>query len=389
MVSLNLTTPRKELHWISARFSASVLDCMGCSGAVVGSCRRGASRAKSLRILLALLGIFLGLSPEMAPGEEPNKIILPTDNQGLLTGDCAGFYQYVQRDFEGQKSEPWEGGQYGFVRNPKRIGSQIIYTRFHAGIDIRPLHRDALGEPEDIVRAIAVGQVVYANTNPLASNYGRYVVIQHDFDGCPYFSLYAHLKTTSVSAGESVSQGAGIWVLGYSGEGIDRERAHVHLGLNLLMNGGFDIWFAKYFPRDGNQHGNYNGMNLVGIDIGRFYKELGKNPNLTIPEFLKEETVWYRVVIPASNRMDLLSRYPWLSNGQTTATAWEISFARSGVPLRIRPVETRVKEPTVVWVESSPFPQNLMTRGFLQGSGSHCTLTREGLRYIDLISPSE
>ena len=377
------------MHWISARFSASVLDCMGCSGAVLGSCRKGTGRAKSLRILLALLGIFLRFSPEMAPAEEPIKIILPTDNQGLLTGDYAGFYQYVKRDFEGQKSDPWEGGQYGFVRNPKRIGSQIIYTRFHGGMDIRPLHRDASGEPEDIVRAIADGQVVYANPDPLGSNYGRYVVIQHDFGGCPYFSLYAHLKMTSVSAGESISQGTGIGVLGYSGEGIDRERAHVHLGLNLLMNGGFDNWFAKYFPRDGNRHGNYNGMNLVGIDIGRFYQELGKNPNLTIPQFLKEETVWYRVVVPASNKMDILSRYPWLSNGQTTATAWEISFARSGVPLQIKPAESQAKEPTVVWVEPSPFPQNLMTKGFLQGSGSHYTLTREGLRYIDLISPSE
>jgi hypothetical protein len=69
---------------------------------------------------------------------EPPKLMLPTENDGLLTGDFAGFYQYVQRDFEGQVSQASEGGQYGFVRNPRRIGSQIIYTRFHEGIDIRP-----------------------------------------------------------------------------------------------------------------------------------------------------------------------------------------------------------------------------------------------------------
>lgn len=325
----------------------------------------------------------------MAAYAQQPKLILPTENQGLLTGDYPGFYQYVKRDFEGQVSLPWEGGQYGFVRNPKRIGSQIIYTRFHAGIDIRPLHRDAAGEPEDIIRAIAPGKVAYTNQKPNGSNYGRYIVIEHDFDGCPYFSLYAHLKAINVSAGESVNQGAPIGVLGYSGEGIDRERAHVHLGLNLLMNGRFDSWFAKYFPADGNQHGNYNGMNLVGIDIGRLYQELAKNPNLTIPEFLREETVWYRVVVPSSNRMDILSRYPWLSDGRTTAIAWEISFARSGVPLHIKPLDTPVTEPNVVWVNPSPFPQNLMTKGFVQGSGSHYDLTKEGLRYIDLISPTE
>ena len=29
------------------------------------------------------------------------KIILPTENHALLTGDYAAFYQYVKRDFEG------------------------------------------------------------------------------------------------------------------------------------------------------------------------------------------------------------------------------------------------------------------------------------------------
>lgn len=351
--------------------------------------RESTSRAKFMSFLFNQLCLFLTFGLEMAVYAQQPKIILPTDNQGLLRGDYEAFYQYVKRDFEGQVSLPWEGGQYGFVRNPKRIGSQIIFTRFHAGIDIRPLHRDASGEPEDLVRAIATGQVVYTNPQPVASNYGRYVVIQHDFDGCPYFSLYAHLKAINVSVGDSIGQGSPIGVLGYSGEGIDRERAHVHLGLNLLMNGGFDSWFAKYFPGEGNQHGNYNGMNLTGIDIGRLYQELNKNPTLTIPEFLKEETVWYRVVIPNSNRMDILRRYPWLSEGQTAAIAWEISFARSGVPLRIKPVDAPVAEPTVVWVNPSPFPQNLMTKGYIQGNASKHKLTKEGLRYIDLISPSE
>lgn len=363
---------------------------MDCSCAVLSSpCRKDLRRTKIFALLFSSLCVFGTFGPGMAVYAEIPKIILPTDNQGLLTGDYPGFYQYVERDFEGQVSHPWEGGQYGFVRNPKRIGSQIIFTRFHAGIDIRPLHRDASGEPDDIVRAIAGGQVVYTNPKPTASNYGRYVVIEHYFDGCPYFSLYAHLKAVNVNAGDSIGQGDPLGILGHSGEGIDRERAHVHLGLNLLMNGEFDRWFAKYFPGDGNAHGPYNGMNLVGIDIGRLYQELNKNPNLTIPEFLKEETVWYRIVVPSSNRMDILSRYPWLSDGQEAAVAWEISFARSGVPLHIKPVDTPMSEPTVVWVNPSPVPQNLMTKGFIQGSDSHYFLTKEGLRYVDLISPSE
>src|ERR1700733_6612825 len=125
---------------------------------------------------------------------QPVNIILPTENQALLNGDNAAFYQYVKRDFEGETSDPWEGGQYGFVRNPRKFGTTVLETRFHEGMNIRPLHRDANGEPLDIIHAIAAGKVVYTNITPSHSNYGRYVVIEHQFGGCPYYSLYPHLS---------------------------------------------------------------------------------------------------------------------------------------------------------------------------------------------------
>src|SRR3984957_19826960 len=77
---------------------------------------------------------------------QPVNIVLPTENHGLLTGDNAAFYQYIKRDFEGISSTLWEGGQYGFVRNPRRFGGTVLDTRFHEGMDIRPLQRDSNGE---------------------------------------------------------------------------------------------------------------------------------------------------------------------------------------------------------------------------------------------------
>ncbi len=69
-------------------------------------------------------------------------LVLPTDNDALFSGDGPAFYQYIERNFKGVKSTPWEGGQYGFVRDPMDTSAGIVYTRFHEGIDIKPVHRD-------------------------------------------------------------------------------------------------------------------------------------------------------------------------------------------------------------------------------------------------------
>lgn len=338
----------------------------------------------NLQTRLLSLAVWLLLTATMAKAEPP-KLILPTENDGLLTGNFAGFYQYVQRDFDGQVSQPWEGGQYGFVRNPRRIGSQIIYTRFHEGIDIQPLHRDANGEPEDIIHAIAAGTVVY--TNPIAgnSNYGRYVVTEHHLDGFPYYSLYAHLNSITVNVGDPVNQGSPIAVMGHTGEGIDRERAHVHLELNLLLNSHFSDWFQQHQAADVNRHGIYNGINLAGIDIGRFYLGLQKNPSLTVATFVQQGEPWYKVLVPISPRMDLTDRYSWLLEGETDVPSCEISFDRTGLPLKVRGSSEHVIQPTVTWVHPSPFPQHLLTKGFIRNHGSDYVLSEEGNQYIRLV----
>ena len=66
-------------------------------------------------------------------------LVLPTDNDALFSGDGAAFYQYIERNYKGVKSTPWEGGQYGFVRDPTDTAGGVVYTRFHEGIDIRPI----------------------------------------------------------------------------------------------------------------------------------------------------------------------------------------------------------------------------------------------------------
>jgi murein DD-endopeptidase MepM/ murein hydrolase activator NlpD len=341
---------------------------------------------RMLTVYCMALGYLLVVA-DSARSQQP-LLILPTENQGLLHGDPASFYQYVQRDFEGQVSLVWEGGQYGFVRNPRRIGSDIIYTRFHEGMDIRPLHRDTAGEPTDVVHAIAAGKVVYTNPTAGASNYGRYIVVEHSFQDCPYYSLYAHLNVILVKIGDQVAQNAPLAVMGHTGEGIDRERAHVHLELNLMLNGHFSEWLQKHFPKEVDRHGIYNGMNLAGIDLGRFYLESQKNPGLTVAQFVLHGEPWYRVAVPRSAKMDLQERYPWLIQGNRSSPSWEITFDRTGLPLQIRASDDAVTEANLTWVHPSPYPQTLMTKNHLQNHSSTTVLSTDGKRFLDLICPA-
>src|SRR4030095_13214568 len=82
-------------------------------------------------------------------------LTFPTQNRALLQGDGEGFYMFIDRDFQGEKSTPWEGGQYGFVRDPRVTSGGLVYARFHEGADIKPLQRSSTGEPLDMVTAAA------------------------------------------------------------------------------------------------------------------------------------------------------------------------------------------------------------------------------------------
>jgi murein DD-endopeptidase MepM/ murein hydrolase activator NlpD len=318
---------------------------------------------------------------------ETLDLILPTDNDALFHGGGPAFYQYIERDYKGQKSTPWEGGQYGFVRDPVETADGMVYTRFHEGIDIRCLNRDADGEPLDEVRAIGAGKIVHTNFVPGYSNYGKYIVIEHRWDGSPYYSLYGHLSAIDVHVGQTVQRGQHIAVMGYTGAGLNQARAHLHLELNLILSHHFETWYNQFYKREPNRHGIYNGINLEGIDIARLYLELSKNPTLTIPEFLEQEKTFYKVTVPRSGYFELPKNYPWMVKGEASkkTRSWEVSFARSGVPLKIEASETRVVQPALTYVQPSSIDYSLLTRGEMGGRGKRAHLTEYGQHLMQLL----
>jgi murein DD-endopeptidase MepM/ murein hydrolase activator NlpD len=327
----------------------------------------------------------------MRPAREPLDLRFPTGNDALFD-DPAAFYSPLDRDqIPGLRNAGWEGGQYGFVRSPARGSRGMIFSRPHEGLDIRPLHFDARSEPTDTVRAISDGRVVYANRRA-GSSYGRYVVVEHRWDGAPVYSLYAHLERVDVRARDSVAAGDPLGRLGYTGRGTAKHRAHVHLEVNLLLNEHFDRYFDEYY-RGRNLHGLYFGRNLAGLDAEALYRTHRHNPTFSFPAFVRQRPAAYRVAIPGTYPLDLLERYPWMADDGATAPdsagAWVVSFTQEGVPVRVARRDEPVEAPEVVWVADRIERHRLSTNGMIARGDSAYHLTRDGRAAAALLATSE
>jgi len=311
----------------------------------------------------------------------------PTENKALLEGRPEDFYMYVDRNFEGVESKPWEGGSYGYVRGPQRVGAEIVYGTLHEGIDIAPVHRNAAGNPLDDVKSCAAGTVVHLSHEAGASNYGRYVVIRHLIEGSPIYTLYAHLSTISAQSGQKVAQGEAIGKMGFTGAGINRERAHLHLEIAVLLNEDFEAWYHRYFSGSPNKHGIYHGYNLVGMEPAAILLGSAKNPAFSLKEHIRNQDVAYQITIPDSPHLSIIRNYPWIvPDGETASPrGWTVSFTQYGVPVKAVGANQPPMEPRLDWVKETPYAYHAATRGIITGSKGSPRLTDSGHRFLELI----
>lgn len=315
------------------------------------------------------------------------EFALPTDNQRLLQRQPEQFFMFVDRYTPAGQIQAWQGGAYGFVRNPRETAQGTVFTKFHEGIDIAPEARDGRGEPTDEVRAVADGSVVYVTASARTSNYGNYAVLLHRVGGAgEFYSLYAHLKEASVVAGTPIKRGQRVGWLGHTGDGIDRRRAHVHLELGLVLSDRFEAFYQRTTAL-ANGHGNYHGSNLMGLDVAAFFTAQQADPRLMPDRFLRGQEVYYKVLVPnRGQELELVGRYPWLRQPGPAAAAWEISFTGPGVPVAVAPASQAVSFPSVSWVRAFGGYHSWNTRSMLGGSGNSATLTAEGNRFLSLVA---
>jgi len=335
-------------------------------------------------VLMLIVALF---SLASAAAGSPMKLSLPTENTAIFSQEPWRFYMYTDRHFEGKKSKPWQGGTYGFSRNPKRTAEGLLYTKLHEGVDVAPVRRDAAGIPQDAVRAISDGKVVHTSHQSKHSNYGRYVVIEHQWSDGTYYSLYAHLQSISVKPGQKVQSGTPIGVLGWTGSGINLTRAHLHLELNLMVHTDFERYHDRFLSGT-NHHTIYNGINLVGVDVAELFKMARSNSRLSMAEFVRAaHPPHYRVAIPDGSKLEIVNRNPWISNGKKAAPGpWELTFSREGVPIAARPIQADIAKPVVTWVKPSKTYHSYLTKGYLTGSGRNAGLSPAGFGFIALLT---
>lgn len=310
---------------------------------------------------------------------------LPTANQAIFERGAEGKF------FVGTAGKPWTSGAFGCVRTE---GWQM-----HEGLDIRCLQRDPRGEPIDPVMATADGTVAYINRRASLSNYGNYLILKHLIDGIEIYSLCAHLKEirADLKSGHVVKAGETIAIMGRTSntsQGITKDRAHVHFELNFLVNDRFAAWYQRYHPGERNDHGHWNGQNLVAIDPQAvFLAQRSQGKAFNFAAFVKRQTELCRVIVRDSE-------FPWLkryagflrSNAVTQAqgvAGYEIALNFAGLPYELTPrAASEIKGKAAVQLLSVNEPEYSRNpcRRLIVRRGARWELTARGHNLISLLT---
>ena len=280
------------------------------------------------------------------------EIVWPTPNPAWSQG--RGIESFIQPTVSGDP----ESGLFGCVRSG---GSQ-----FHEGLDIKAVAHDRRGEPTDQIFAAMDGVVRYVNPHAGESNYGRYIVLEHPGSAPAVYTLYAHLSRieAGIRAGAPVKHGQVIATMGHSAGGtpIPRERSHVHFEIGLMVTQNFSTWYAAKRFGSSNDHGLWNGMNLMGIDPLDFLREWRSRRVDNFQQYFDRLKSVVRVRIATSQVPDFIQRYPSLLRQPMPAGfvgGWEIECNATGIPFAWTPltpaqvVGMRPNTPQIVSVDSA------------------------------------
>jgi hypothetical protein len=279
--------------------------------------------------------LVLALAVALAPAVRAARLEFqwPTPNKAWEQG--RPIDDYVQATVSGDP----ESGTFGCIRSGG--------TQFHEGVDIKALHHDRNGEPADPVSAAMAGIVRYVNPHPGDSNYGRYIVIEHPDLIPAVYTLYAHLARIEpgIRPGVAVQSGQVIGLMGRS-EGstaIPKDRAHMHFEIGLRVSDSFETWYRGRGFGSANDHGNWNGMNLMGIDPLDFLRQWRNKRIDDFQQYFDAKRAVVRVRVITDRLPDFIQRYPCLLRKPLSGTlglvgGWDLDCDSTGLPFGWTPL---------------------------------------------------
>ena len=268
-----------------------------------------------------------------ASAAERLDLTWPTPNPAWAEGKSIG--DFVQHAGSGDPVS----GTFGGVRNGG--------VQFHEGLDISALVRDRRGEPVDQVMAVMAGVVRHISANPGGSSYGRYVILEHPEVSPAVYTLYAHLARIApgLSVGGRINRSQPLGTMGHSSGAtpIPVIRSHVHFEIGVMVTNDFQSWYQRKKFGSHNEHGVWNGMNLMGIDPLEFFNQWRTRKINSVQDYFSNMETAVRVRIATRRTPDFVLRYPSLVTKALPmgpVAGWEIQFNWTGVPFAWTPLTT-------------------------------------------------
>ncbi len=281
---------------------------------------------RTVRMVFAMAALGAALR-----GAERLDLAWPTPNPAWAEGKPVS--SFVQHAGSGDPVS----GMFGGVRNGG--------VQFHEGLDISALTRDRRGEATDTVTAAMAGVVRHISGNPGSSNYGRYVILEHPEVTPAVYTLYAHLARIApgLAVGNRVARSQALGTMGHSSGAtpIPTLRAHVHFEIGVMITRDFQSWYERRKFGSRNEHGPWNGMNLMGLDPLDFFNEWRARRINTVQDYFAKMETAVKVRIATHRMPDFVTRYPSLLTKPLPmglVDGWEIQFNWTGMPFAWTPL---------------------------------------------------
>ena len=164
--------------------------------------------------------------------------------------------------------------------------------------------------------------------------------------------------------------------------------------MNLFINDRFSAWHQTAHPGERNDHGDWNGQNLVGLDPRLILlAQHSEGTNFSLAHFIRQQADLCRVFVRAT-RFPWLQRYAPLIRSNPKAdkegvAGYEIALNFNGLPFDLIPraiSEWPGKKRFDLLSVNEAEQQRNPCRRLVTKRGTRWELTSQGLQWLEMLT---